>query len=641
MLRTCFAGLLAGWCLIAFSQEDAVVVTATRFPDSKRDLPVGVTVITRDDLAGSATSNLPEILAQFGLVHVRDNAGTPNQQIDLRGFGITGDQNTVVLLDGLRLSESELVPAQLAAVPLESIERIEIVRGSGAVLYGGGATGGAVNIITRRPEPGEGRAYAAGRAGGYGTAEARAGVSRTGEALGFSLDLSHEDTEGYRRNNRFRQTNVVGRIDALGGDGRAYVRFALGDQSLGLPGQLSEAQIAADPQQASTPENDSERNDGVVTVGGAWRAGRHDLAADLSYRDKDASAFFRPAFFIDTRVDLWSFTPRAKLRFGERHDVTVGLDLEQWDYKNRNAASPQQLANPFSQRRGEQENSALYAQANLWLAARTRLVAGGRAQRSRERLAEEVFPLDDRRARHNLEAYELALRQGFAAGWSAYAKAGTSFRLANFDENACFAPPCATTLLEPQDAKTRELGLEYERSGLRGRAAIYETRLEDEIYFSPAVFANVNLPPTRRRGLELEGAWRATPSLEWRAALSLLEAEFRDTGKEVPLVPGAIATLGVSWLPSERTRLNINARHVGKQYYDNDPDNLFRKMPAYGLLDVKLERRLERLTLALEVRNLLDEKYYSYGVVNFTGTSFSAYPQPERAAYLSLAYRVD
>ena len=97
-------------------------------------------------------------------------------------------------------------------------------------------------------------------------------------------------------------------------------------------------------------------------------------------------------------------------------------------------------------------------------------------------------------------AYELALRQGFAAGWSGYAKAGSSFRLANFDENACFAPPCATALLEPQDAKTGELGVEYERSGLRGRAAIYQTRLEDEIYFSPAVFANVNLPPTRRRG---------------------------------------------------------------------------------------------------------------------------------------------
>ncbi|MGQ0546419.1 MAG: TonB-dependent receptor [Betaproteobacteria bacterium] len=640
-MRKCFAGLLTAWSLLSFAQQDAVVITATRFPDSKRDLPVGVTLITEDDLRKSATSNLPEILAQFGLVHIRDNAGTPNQQIDLRGFGITGDQNTVVLVDGQRISENELVPAQLAAIPLGSIERIEVVRGSGAVLYGGGATGGVINIITRRLQPGEARGYVLGRAGGYGTKEARAGIARMGESLGLSLDLSHEDTEGYRRNNRYRQTNIAGTLEARpGGDGRLFLRFSHGDQALELPGALTEAQIAADPQQTSSPGNDSERNDSLVALGTAWQAGRHEFAADLSYRDKHASALFLPAFFIDTRVNLWSFTPRGKLRFGERNDLTLGLDLEQWDYTNRNAASAASLVNPFSRRVGEQINRALYAQGNVWIAERTRVVAGARLQRSEERLAEEVFPIDDRRADHELEAYEIALRQGFARGWSAYAKAGTSFRLANFDENACFAPPCTTTLLKPQEAKALELGLDYERSGLRGRAALYDSRLEDEIYFSPAVFTNVNLPPTRRRGAELEAAWRATPNLEWRAGLALLEAEFRATGKRVPLVPNAIATLGASWLMTGRTRLNVNARHVGKQYYDNDPDNVFRKQPAYGLVDVKLERRLDRLTLGLEVRNLFDERYYSYGIWN-GATSFSAYPQPERAAYLSLAYRID
>src|SRR6185503_15589500 len=142
MLRLA-AGFLAGFAAFScLAQDDALVITATRFPDSKRDLPVGVTVIERDDLQKSATSNLSEILAQFGLLHIRDNTGTPNQQLDLRGFGITGDQNVVVLVDGVRLSENELSSAQLNTVPLESIERIEIVRGGGAVLYGAGASGG-------------------------------------------------------------------------------------------------------------------------------------------------------------------------------------------------------------------------------------------------------------------------------------------------------------------------------------------------------------------------------------------------------------------------------------------------------------------------------------------------------------------
>lgn len=635
-----FAALFASLC---FAQDDAVVITATRFRDAKRDLPVGVTVITAEDIRKSPAATLPEILAQQGLVHIRDNAGTPNQQIDLRGFGITGDQNTLMLVDGLRISENELVPAQLSAIALEEIERIEIVRGSGAVLYGGGATGGTVNIITRRAEPGTIRAYGLGRLGGYGTKEARAGYGRMGEALGFSLDASHEDTEGYRRNNRFRQTNLAGKLEARRDRARAYLRFALADQALELPGQLSEARIATDPRQASTPGNDSERNDATVALGGSWSAGRHEFAADLSYRDKHASALFLPAFFIDTRVNLWSFVPRAKLRFdawGREHDLTIGMDWEQWDYENRNAPSSAGLDEPFSHRTGEQRNRALYAQANLWAAARTRLVLGARVQRSEERLSELIFPPDERRAKHSLEAYEAALRQVFGEGWSAYGKVGSSFRLANSDENACFAPPCATTLLAPQDARAGELGVEYERGRWRVRAAVYRKRLENEVYFSPATFSNVNLPPTERRGVELEGAWRATEALEMRAGLAVMEAEFRETGNEVPLVPRALASAGGTWALAERTRAALTARYVGTQRYDNDEANTFaRKMPAYGLVDAKLEHRIERLNVALEVRNLLDKKYYSYGIWDF-GNSFFAYPQPERAVYLTAAYRM-
>lgn len=652
MHRT-IAGLLAGlFACLSFAQEDAVVVTATRFRDSKRDLPVGVTVVTADELRRSASADLAEVLARFGLVHVRDNAGTPNQQLDLRGFGITGDQNTLVLVDGVRISENELAPAQIASIPLESIERIEILRGSGAVLYGDGASGGTVNIITRRAQPGAARGYALGRAGGYGTAELRGGYARMGERFGFSVDASQQDTDGYRGNNRYRQTNLAGTLEARGEGSRGYLRLALADQSLGLPGALTEAQIAADPRQASTPGNRAQRQDATLTLGGSASIGRHDLAADLSYRQKNAEALFLPAFFTDTRVGVWSFLPRAKLRFdalGRTQEVVLGVDWERWNYDNRNATDPATIGSPFSRRTGDQTTLALYAQGNLWLAERTRFVLGARGQRTEQRLAELVFPTDDRRATRRLDAYEGALRQGLGGGFTAYAKHGTSFRLANFDENACFFPPCAPTLLEPQKARTSELGLDYEHGGLRGRAAIYETRLKNEIYFSPLLFSNINLSPTRRRGVELEGAWRATRELELRAALALMEATFVSgtyagvdvSGKRVPLVPRAIASGGLSWFATPRTRLNVDARYVGTQRYDNDQANAFvRQMPAYALVDMKLEHRIERVSLALEARNLFDKKYYSYGIWD-GATSFSAYPQPGRAVYLSAAYRTD
>ena len=308
----------------------------------------------------------------------------------------------------------------------------------------------------------------------------------------------------------------------------------------------------------------------------------------------------------------------------------MGVDLENWDLDSRNT---------FGRRTGEQTSQAVYALANFWLAERTRLVLGGRLQHS------EVSLTPDK-ASHDLSAYELALRQRLAGGWSAYGKLASSFRLATFDE-ICFTA-CSSPMLEPQTARSGELGVEYEARGLRLRASVYEMHLRNEIYFSPLVFDNVNLSPTQRRGLEIEAAGRMTPALELRAALALQEATFRSgtyggtdvSGNDIPLVPETIVTAGASWSISSMRRLNVNARYVGPQRYDNDQANAFGKMPSYALVDAKLAERVGRFEFAFEVRNLFDKNYYSYGIWN-GASSFSAYPQPERALYLSLAYRLD
>lgn len=119
---------------------DEVVVTASRFEEKTGSHPIGTTIISGDKILASGETSLPRLLARLPGVVIRDNSGSPDMQVDLRGFSVTGDQNTLVLLDGRRLSEHELLPAQWSSIALDSIERIEIVRGSGAVLYGAGAT---------------------------------------------------------------------------------------------------------------------------------------------------------------------------------------------------------------------------------------------------------------------------------------------------------------------------------------------------------------------------------------------------------------------------------------------------------------------------------------------------------------------
>ncbi|HUQ25999.1 MAG TPA: TonB-dependent receptor [Burkholderiales bacterium] len=654
-MRTVAFGLAAGLaCSFAFAQDDSIVITATRFADSKRDLPVGVTVITADDIQRSASSNLGDILAQYGLLQIRDLAGTQNPQVDLRGFGITGDQNTLVMIDGLRISENEVVSAQLSAVPLDSIERIEIVRGSGAVLYGANATAGTVNIITRRPKAGETRGRALGRYGSFRTKEARVSGDTAGESVGAGFAVSTEDTDGYRRNSTYRQTSFGGRLEAFGNSSRAYLKLGADQQSQRLPGSLTEQQIKDDPRQTRTPDDWSTRDGAHVILGGSHALAGHELAADLGYRRKSTQAFFAlfGGFFTDTDAEVWNFSPRAKFAlpaFGRKHELIVGAEFEGWEYETRSSSSPSTISSPFSRRVGTQDSSAGYAQASIWATDSTRIVLGGRLQLVDQNLEEKVFPLDKRGRNDTLRAWEAALRQGLGGGVSTYAKYGTSFRLANFDENACFFPPCNPNLLLPQTAKTVEAGLEVERSGVSGRASVYQTDLENEIYFSPLTFSNVNLQPTRRRGVELETRWRATQTLDLRAAAAWIDARFREgvyggvdvSGNKVPLVPERIATAGLSWLFLARSRFNFNLRYVGRQRFDNDQTNTQpRQQPSYTVADLKLEQRLARWELAFEVRNLFNRKYFSYGTA--TGPdSFSALPASGIAAYATVGYRLD
>ena len=170
---------LAAVALPVYSQnQDSVVVTATRFSEYQRNLPVGATVLTEEDIRNSGATSLPEFLARVPGLITRNSSGSPDVQLDLRGFGMTGDQNNVVLVDGMRISENELVPAKLQSVPLSGIERIEILRGGGAVSYGGGATGGAINIITKASRTGDRSLSLAAAAGGFGSSDLRASKPR-------------------------------------------------------------------------------------------------------------------------------------------------------------------------------------------------------------------------------------------------------------------------------------------------------------------------------------------------------------------------------------------------------------------------------------------------------------------------------
>jgi iron complex outermembrane receptor protein len=642
---------------------ETVTVTATRFPEDRLDAPVGMTVISADDIAASTARTLPELLAQQAGVAIRDLTGTPDQQVDLRGFGITADQNTLLLLDGRRLDEIDLANPIWSSIPLESIERIEVVRGSGAVLYGGGATGGTINIITRTPKRESRSGSVAASAGSFGTMELRGAGAIAGEQAGGTVAASHYESDNWRENNRVQQGNAEADLRWFGDRGQVGVKVGGDRQNLRLPGARTEAQLTTDPWGTRTPNDWSARETarGLVTSELAVGGGR--LAADLGYRESERRAFFGDYFFgglfdqyVESRAGAWTFTPRFKLpyaAFGARHNLTFGYDYEDWDFRRRQSQSEATLGTPAVDLHADQRNEGVYAQHFSEFGTGTRVTIGGRLQRVKTAATDLANVLGPARASQTRSprAYEIGLRQRVAAPVELYGRYGQSFRVARVDEiyeqfgGAGFTSRVAP--LEPQTSHDAEIGVEYRAGGLRARIAAYQNRLDNEIYFFAPTFQNVNLPPTLRRGVELEGGWRPIAALELFGNLALRRAEFREgtiggvnvAGNEIPLVPRVLGTLGANWNVTERTLVSAVARYIGSQRYDNDVANDFgRKMPSYTLVDLKLSHRVQGWKLSATVLNLFDKFYYSYAVRSLAANTFNAYPSRPRTFIAAAEY---
>ena len=129
----------------------ALIVSGSRFEENLNEVPANIQVISREEIAESTSTNIPDILSQVGGLNVRNTAGGQlnlGATIDMGGYGPTANSTTLVLVDGQRINSIDSSSVSWESIPLDSVNRIEILRGGASVQYGNGALGGVINIIT-------------------------------------------------------------------------------------------------------------------------------------------------------------------------------------------------------------------------------------------------------------------------------------------------------------------------------------------------------------------------------------------------------------------------------------------------------------------------------------------------------------
>jgi iron complex outermembrane receptor protein len=635
-----------------------------------------VTVITAEEIENSGAITVYEALRRLGGVQTRANlAGTPDDTIDLRGFGVTGDQNTLVLIDGVRVSENELQAARLSSVPLNGIERIEILRGSGTVLYGGGATGGVVNIITKNAKAGTKNLNIGYLAGSYGTSDMRVdgGVASGsldllgGAAVATDFAANRYESSNYREHNAVTQENLSGRVRLIGANGEAGLRLSSERTRSELPGALTSVQYQSGPRQAATPNDRADTDAARYTLYGNYRWDRLEVAADVWRREK-VDRFFNDfgagsgTNFTRSGSVATGFSPRARLTtpvFGLDNQLVVGYDSSNWKYHNQQAflfagvASEGDLGNTnlSTDEFGTQRSDAWYFKDDLRIGD-VRLSAGARretlTQTTQSLLAFPALPMTN--ADRKLHAEEFGAAWNFTPGWTVHARAANSYRIGNIDENRFRFP--RPGFLQPQTSKDYETGVSYASRTVDVDVRAFNSRLLNEILFVPAAIsppfgANINLAPTERTGFEATAKWRPRADLDFTAFYTQVRARFRSgsfggadlTGHQVPLVPRERASLQANWRMTAVDSVNLGWQYVGSAVFDNDQANTFgSRIPAYSTVDAKYTRRIGNVDVSLIGTNLGNRAYYAYGVIGRTG-NYNVYPERRRAFYVSVLAR--
>jgi vitamin B12 transporter len=553
---------------------DPIVTTATRAPRPASELLAPVIVIDRSTIERSLAADLSDLLRNYAGIDIARSGG-PGQTSSafLRG---TESNHVLLLVDGIELNPGTIGGAPFAVVPLAAIERIEVVFGPRAVLYGSEAIGGVINLITKR---GAARAalQAGASAGAQDTSQAHFGGGFANGELDGSLDLERFVTGGYV---------IQPAVPVARGNDRDSLSANLGWHAGLWQARVARFQVRGTQEYNDfilTPVSQSfEDSTTALTLArdsGVWRS----TLIYARYHDRieqdQPNPFTAAVDYVDTARETADW--QNDLVLG-KHAVTLGA---YW-------ADEATAAESFGAYTETSRVVAAYASDSISIGAHS--VELG------------VRQTDHSTAGHHT-SWDAEYGYALSDATRVVVTAGAGFRAPDSADR--YTPCCGNPALRPELAQSYEVAL-LRRPSARDafRFAAFHTDIEDLISFGPS-FVLENIDRARIDGVE--ASWQHTDQV-WDAEVRavLLDTEDLATGAELPR-------------RADQTLTARLARRAGAFVFGADAlatgarkDSSFSTtvLPGYALLDLHARWQAgERWALRARLENALDKDYVTAG----------------------------
>ncbi|OIO71279.1 MAG: hypothetical protein AUJ58_00720 [Zetaproteobacteria bacterium CG1_02_55_237] len=595
-----------------------------------------VTIISRADIEASHAANVADLFKGSAGITVRDTSGTGAKAvIDLGGFGDSAASNKVVLIDGRRISNPDLAEADWTQIPLDQIERIEIVHGGGSVLYGDGAVGGVINLITRVPQSG-GEVRLAGGSFGKQNGMARYGID-TGR-LRLGANVSGDKNKGYRDNSLLERFDIGGRFEGDLTD--SIMWYGSGNHHkdrFGLPGGLTQAQVDANPRQSLQLQNHGSTIDNFIDSGLLASIGPVEFDLPVSYRKRNSFAHFGGAFPFDSTSVLRTVSTRPKAvveqTYGEvKTQVIAGADIDK-------------VKGTVTGLDSKRNRDGYYTQLSLSDRDSAYVVSGGyRTERVKDALSDGSSAISNR-----LSAYDVGASLAFG-DFRLRLNHNKSIRFPRLDERTEYLPPLFVASfrpdLLPQTGRHYNASLRYTQPSAWLEVSYQQAKLKHEIYLDPTVgFFGTNsnyVDPTMHRVLTLSGFWHAHDLAQLSGNYTMVRATFQGgafSGNRIPGVAQNRVGLDVKSDWTQDISTGLHATYVGSSFMINDQLNTRPRIKSYFLLDATASYRWQGAEFFVRVDNLTNKKYITTGAVSPSSGAFGLYPAATISALGGVSYR--
>jgi len=593
--------------------------------------PFSSEVYTQDDIKNSKATNIYDFLSQNTSLSLAPSSGNRfSKKISARGYGLTiGSHNLVVTLNGRRLNNIDTSGPEIAGVNINDIERVEITKGSGSVIYGDSAMAGAIHFYTKKNI----QTKISTTSGNYGVSQTSASVGINDEKIDLNISLDNSKHDGFHKaatggvKDKGKQTkSSIGGTYTTDGGTEISLDLYRTNSDIRYPNYLSDAQFEADPTGSGSGSRytyrDAESSTTNFKVKRNWGE-NFEFTTNRSAIDKESRNFYS---YSGATVDNYKYDYKSNdyLLTYTNGDIKIDSGVNIFDGKRTVESTSVSSRNTTSK-----ENLGVFSQLQYFRNDSV-FTVGARSEKVDYKYSPESGTALS--GEYDLNAFDIGINTSLSPNTTIFTNYNHAFQAPLIDRFFISATWPATGqvfngFVRPSKSRTFNIGLNHLTDNSKTKLTLYRSNIKDEMFLCKSNAAsdcglygdNLNLDKSHKQGLELQNKYVFSPKwstgLNYAYTIAKIDSDDKGAGalngKTNPMTSKHNISASVIYSLSNKTNMTLTQKYRSEAFAEEDYANIFtKKQPEYNSTNFNFSYNPnDDLSFSFDVENLFENSY--------------------------------